>query len=161
MEWVTGGISRRWKILSGPSPVLPDFLPDSQGTGGLPGCTGLGCRWWVASTFRPVIMLPPFPRLDQTRSSSSLGPSCVNQMAHGEARASGWKSYPHGPSDHTLVPTDFVENGPHSRGLSGGESSVGSPDRRSPSKGLRRQGVPFRGPFVPSAFARTPPMPAR
>ena len=46
MGWATGGILRRWKILSGPSPVLPDFLPDSQGTGGLPGCTGLGCRWW-------------------------------------------------------------------------------------------------------------------
>ena len=92
MGWTAGGIFRRWKILSGPSTVLPDFLPDSQGTGGLPGRTELGCRWWVASTFRPVIMLPTFPRLDQTRSSSSLGPSCVNQMPHGEARAVYWSA---------------------------------------------------------------------
>ena len=107
MGWTAGGIFRRWKILSGPSPVRPDFLPDSQGSGGLPGCTGLGCRWWVASTFRPVIMLPTFPRLSQPDLYSSLGPSCVNQMAHGRSPGGDWKSYPHGPSRPVVVP-----NGP-------------------------------------------------
>ena len=92
MGWTAGGIFRRWKILSGPSPVRPDFPPDSQGSGGLPGCTGLGRRWWSGVHVRPVIMLPTFPRLDQTRSFSSPGPSCVNQMAHGEARAVYWSA---------------------------------------------------------------------
>ena len=74
MGWTAGGIFRRWKILSGPSPVRPDFPADPEGSGGLPGCTGLGRRWWVASIFRAVIMLPTFPRLVPTRHLLFPGP---------------------------------------------------------------------------------------
>ena len=130
----------RWKILSGPSPVRPDFPPDSQGSGGLPGCTGLGRRWWVASTFRPVIMLPTFPRLDQTRSLLFPGPILCEPNGTREKPGRSTGVLP----ARTSCPVECTKRtwfGLYSRGLSRG-------NRRSPSKGLRRRGVPFRGPVA-------------
>jgi len=154
MGCVTGGIPRRWKILSGPSPVRPDFPPDSQESGGLPGCTGLGRRWWSGVHVRPVIMLPTFPRLDQTQSSIFPGPILCEPLGTREKPGRSTGVLP----TRTSCPVGCTKRtsfGLYSRGLSRGY-------RRSPSKGLRRRGVPFRGP--PDCVSRVcpyPPMPAR
>ena len=92
MGWATGGILVVGKSCPAPVPCGPISRLTLKGRAGYRGARGWGVDGGVASTLRPVIMLPTFPRLDQTRSFSSPGPSCVNQIAHGEAWAVYWSA---------------------------------------------------------------------
>ena len=65
MGWATGGILVVGKSCPAPVPCGPISRLTLKGRAGYRGARGWGVDGGVASTLRPVIMLPTFPRLDQ------------------------------------------------------------------------------------------------
>ena len=137
------------KSCPAPVPCGPISRLTLSESGGLRGIMGLGCRsvgWLPCSA---GYFMAHDPRLVPTRSLLFPGPILCEPNGTREKLGRSTGVLP----TRTSCPVGCTKRtsfGLYLRGLSRGY-------RRSPSKGLRRRGVPFRGPAHRRAEARTPP----